>query len=133
MTVCRELGIHPNAYMGWPLPVTYRQHLTYLRWAKDQMGVPSRSDYYAMQVALTVQRQWMSAPSEIGLEDFRINFVDKPPVKELTAEEIAARGRMSEAIWLGAFGVSLSEVEHLKPGESIQFDVRKKPAGVTAA
>lgn len=118
--------------MGWPGPMTHRQYRTTLWWLRQQMNIPSRSDHYAMQTALTIQRQWMSSPGSILLDDFKIKFGGPKQERELTEEELAERARKSEATWLGIFGVTTAEVAHLGPGESIQFDVRPPLLNVVA-
>lgn len=95
--------------MGWPGPVTHRQHVTYLAWLAEQFNVPSRADYYVMANTVAVRQVISQRPRQYTIPKEVLKFgegtgtgaggesarEDKPA---LTVEEAAA---LSKARWGG--------------------------------
>lgn len=98
--------------MGWPGPVTHRQHLAQEAWLLLDLNEPSRSDVYLMQLALKLDRLPYMVWAAFGatsippakMDDYRLQFerraADKP---KLTPEQEAAR---SKSAWLAATGAA---------------------------
>jgi len=61
--------------------VSHREFLGWLHWLEEQRNVPSRADYYAMQIAARIVGGSIDAQ--------RIEFKPKQPVKE-TVEQAQA-------------------------------------------
>lgn len=73
MRVAREFGLDPRTIgREW----TNRELRTAERWIDDQMSVPSRSDYYAMQVAREVAMVLCGKETrdKVSTNDFRLRF-----------------------------------------------------------
>jgi hypothetical protein len=66
--------MHLHEYMGWPGPVTHRQHLAWREWLESQWNAPSRSDYYVMQLTSDVRSIFAKNPSSVTTEKCKIEF-----------------------------------------------------------
>jgi len=72
-----RLGMHLHDLMGWPGPMTHRQFEAWQRWLVEQLNRPSRSDFYAMQVAYearNILRSLGGGGRALSMEDFRLQF-----------------------------------------------------------
>ncbi len=82
-----------HTYMGWPGPVTARQHDMVQEWLGMQWNRPSRGDHYLMSVVHEVLkvpfRVWGQKEPRLKLDDFKLKFgaeeatVDKSKVKRV--------------------------------------------------
>ena len=72
-----RLGMHLHDLLGWPGPMTHRQFVAWQRWLRDRWEVPSRSDYYLMQIAFearNILRSLGGGGRSLSMEDFRLQF-----------------------------------------------------------
>jgi hypothetical protein len=61
--------------MGWDGPLTHRQFIVWQVWLNQQKNMPSRDNYYQMQIAREVRRQYSKKPNKVQTEEFKIKFV----------------------------------------------------------
>lgn len=117
--------------MGWLGPMTHRQCLAWTYWLRDEWDRPSRSDWYVMQLNTSLARMFAKNPSSIEVKHFKLEFKDESTehTGPMSEEEAMSHARDSEAIWLGAFGVTTADVSGLAPGESIQFSAKPDNTG----
>lgn len=91
--------------MGWPGPMTNRQHRTWLRWLEDDFDTPDLTDFYLMQLAQFIHAA-NSKKKVPGLQEYRIKFKVKEKPK-VTREQAA---NLAKARWLPHFGDNLKIV-----------------------
>jgi hypothetical protein len=84
--------------MGWDGPVTHRQFLAWMSWMEEQWDMPTRTDYYLMQIDNSVKRVLSKRPSAIKLEHSKLVFREKKKEVPLTKEQAAS---ISKAKWVG--------------------------------
>lgn len=58
-----------------------------MRYFKEELNQPSRSDHYLMQIAQEVKRVLSKKPSKIKLKDFTLTFGKTQEKPSLTKEE----------------------------------------------
>lgn len=92
---------------------TYRQYYAWMAWLDKQWSVPSRTDYYLMQIAQAVSRVLSKKPKAIKLKHFKLSFGEsnKPKPSKLSADE---RTAASKARWGGIFAAYGWTVEKLE-------------------
>lgn len=96
MRIGQAFGIDPwQAMRTW----SYREYLTTLSWLEEEWNVPSRSDYYMMQLITVVNRIMRKNPRSVKLEDAKMKFSRGPtkPQKSISREQAAAA---SKSRWL---------------------------------
>ena len=88
---------------------THREYTTRLAWMRERWNQPSRTDYYLMQIAQSLERfmeGFRSTNKSHRLEDFKIPFRFESDTKEqpqeskvLSDEEIKVKAEKSRADW----------------------------------
>lgn len=68
----------------------------------EQLDVPDRADWYAMQIAAEVRRGLVKDPRRVKADDFRIRFQRQKPAPPVSPEE---QLRRSKAQWFAAVGM----------------------------
>lgn len=81
--------------------MTHRQAMAYNNWLDAQWNVPTRADYYAMQIACEVRRVMSEKPREVLLGHMKLDFKPTAASKPMTPEQAAAA---SKSTWLSIFG-----------------------------
>lgn len=83
--------------------MTHRQFITWMAWLDIDWNTPSRSDYYAMQIALEAARQSRKEPEKLELSQFKLEF------KSYSAKDKAQSGphdpKVLMAIWKARLGI----------------------------
>lgn len=81
--------------------ITQREFEARLAWINEDLGSPSRSDWYAMQIAAEIRKTRAKSPNRVSLSDMKLKPKEDstPPV---TRKEAADRSR---AYWLGSLGI----------------------------
>lgn len=87
-----------NEYLGWRGPTTHRQHRVFVAWLNEQLNVPSRSDWYMMQMTAT---QYKDMPD---LAKLKIKFTTERQT------EYAGRKPGQDRIW-GPKRVTKEDIE----------------------
>ena len=86
---------------------THRELLVWNAWLDQEWDNPSRSDWYAMQVAAEVQRlyeQRLKSPKPVQVKDMKLNFTtEKDANKPLRVEKKVATA-WSKARWFSWLG-----------------------------
>jgi hypothetical protein len=98
--------------------MTHRQSLAWEAWLDQEMDRPSRTDFYVMQLACTVEQLFMDDPSLTNVNKYRLTFGDveakaadvaggtQPQCKE-TETEILDRINRSQTVWGAALGIRI--------------------------
>ena len=78
--LAHELKRQVHELMGWTGPLTHRQYLGWQAWLEIEWDRPSRSDWYAMQVAAETRRgSYMQAGiSADQVREINMKLVFKP-------------------------------------------------------
>lgn len=103
MIQAHETGKMLHELMGWPGPMTHRQHVAWLEWWTSQQDVPNRGDWYLMQLDRTVKCLLAKDPDKIKLEHSKLKFgvpMPEKPAGPMSAEDLA----MHKAMWIGLVG-----------------------------
>lgn len=90
--------------------IPHRIAQVYWRYFKRQWNLPDRHDYYLMQIAQEVKRVLSSKPSNVKMEQFKLDFqTEEPKPEKLTPEQVKQKKReiskMAKAIWRARVGV----------------------------
>jgi hypothetical protein len=89
-------------YLGWPGPVTHRQHAAMLAWEAEEWNQPSRTDYYLMSLTAEVRRLFAQHPGRIQPDDCKLRFSVGTQARSESAERTPTAAEASErslAIW----------------------------------
>ena len=119
------MGKDLRELLGYAGPLTHRQYLAWQRWLDEQWNEPSRSDYYAMQVAAAVMLKGHEAPEDFRLSNLRIPFED---VREAVAEREYEEAPESVAARDKAFfvdkvrGMGGVTIQRVSPEEQARLD-----------
>lgn len=83
---------------------THRECRTRLAWLDEQWNQPSRSDQYAMQIAMEVRRVLSKKPNAVELAHFKLKFGlrEVKPVPKLSMADLT---KQSKARWCGLVGL----------------------------
>lgn len=106
-----RLGMHLHDLLGWVGPMTHRQFSAWQRWLRDRWEVPSRSDYYLMQIAFearNILRSLAGSGRSLSLEDFKLKFGTAPAVRQQSPEEL-------KAMILGGLGIAPPGISSQEP------------------
>lgn len=63
--------------MGWGQYLTHRQFVLWQVWLDEQMNIPSRDNYYQMQIAAEVQKTRVKNTGKIKVDGFKLTFSEK--------------------------------------------------------
>jgi hypothetical protein len=123
MRVARDFGLDP-----WVVERTWtnRQVRTANAWLDDDLGVPSRTDHYLMQLTREVVL-FMAKPetrSRVKLSDFRLE-----PGKPRTEDDVRAFEENQKSAWVGMVGAgftteTITRTEARARAKEIQVGVR---------
>lgn len=106
--------------MGWNGPITHRQYICWLVWLKNQQNIPTKDNYYQMQIACELRRTVVKNPNKINTEDFKLKFVRKNNKdEEISEEEFKKQVQMTKAIVMSMMTAPIT-VENEK-GETIEI------------
>lgn len=79
---------------------TNREYNAWQVWLDNQWNIPTRDNYYNMQVAQRVQQVLSSNPNKIQLKHQKIDFTTKEKAKKkLTEDEKSKLIAQSKAVW----------------------------------
>jgi hypothetical protein len=105
MTLAERLG-HAGPIVELMRRMTHREYEVWIEWIKDNQGHPSRSDWYAMQIAAEIRRLRMKTPAVEGydpnvvkLADMKLSR-DDPKPKTITREQAADQAKSRWFGWL---------------------------------
>ncbi len=85
-----------------------------MQWISDEWNVPSRSDWYQMQTAAEVRRQYLKDPGSATADKMKIKFesVKQPSGdKRDTPQLTQANVERSKGMWMAGLGMGIK-----KPG-----------------
>lgn len=88
---------------------THRQHITWLAWLSsiDRWNEPSRSDWYAMQIAAAIQGTRGKKVTDLSSLKIPFKFQDQKPQPELSKEEKIKRAAEIEKMrWAQRLGMT---------------------------
>ena len=83
--------------------MTQREFEARTAWIEMEMERPSRSDWYAMQVAAEVRRNRVKDPSTVSLVDMKLKTQQPEPVKAPATKDEAAA--ISRSRWFGFLNI----------------------------
>lgn len=83
--------------------LTQREYETRLVWIEGELERPSRSDWYAMQVAAEVRRTRVKCPNNVKLSDMKLKVNRPEQIPELATREETVE--QAKARWFGFLGV----------------------------
>jgi hypothetical protein len=98
--LAQQLGKHLHELMGWSGPMTHRQFVLWCHWLDYEYNLPSRTDYYLMQVACENRRTFSKHPDKIAIQNFRLTIGDSNNQQR----EATSREQRIEAMkqrWMG--------------------------------
>lgn len=116
--------------MGWSGPMTHRQFEVWSTWLNMENNQPSRSDYYAMQIAFYVARSAAKHPNSINFKSFKLKFNETYEVKEnqpLTDQDIINAQAMSLAR-IGKANIRLPDGTPITKKEILEMTMRNLEA-----
>lgn len=85
--------------MGGIGPTTHLQQKVWMVWLDLQWNRPNRSDYYAMQGAVSTSRQFAKHPERVTLDKMRIEFKPIRKRHPLTEQEKEDITKQSQSQW----------------------------------
>lgn len=95
--------------MGWDGPMTSRQYEAWQAWLDSEWDVPSRPDWYAMQVSKylhDIKYMLSENPPQREVRDFKLQFkTSSTSTKVLTPEEQEQEDLEIKHSILGALGL----------------------------
>ena len=80
--------------------MTHREYEARLAWIDKYEDVPSRDNWYMMQVAAEVRRSQLKNPSSVSLKDMKLK--KEEVTQPVTLEEATARAKTR---WYGMLGI----------------------------
>lgn len=107
--------LHMSVYRCRQEIRTHREYRTWLRFLQDEQNVPSRSDWYLMQLTDAVfslpSLVWGKRPKKISLRWFRIWFGSNKPKPMLTKDKAI---KLAQARWFGITGYKRKNQDHVE-------------------
>lgn len=115
--------MHLHDLMGWRGPMTERQYRAWQAWLLMELDVPSRADWYAMQVAQ------YSCSKARPLSAFKIPFKTGPNMKPSDEEQAAqvAEAKRRAKIRGGGNVIKLTPEQAEAEMERRRADIASKP------
>ncbi len=80
---------------------SHRQYLTWLAWLDKQWNVLDKKDYELLRIAQRVQQVLSKNRGQITLDDQKVEFKRKKPVRQLSKKEKTQRAKAGWFGWLG--------------------------------
>lgn len=84
--------------MGWDGSLTHRQFLMWQDYLTNQLNVPSKDNYYQMQIATEIRRGNVKKPDAVKLSQFKIVFSTNDDEKELSAQELKRQSEETKRV-----------------------------------
>lgn len=75
--LAHELKKNLNDVLGWGGVLTHRQFIAWQCWLNAQLNVPTRDNFYQMQIACEVRRTFTKNPNKINPNQFKLEFGKK--------------------------------------------------------
>ena len=91
------------------LQMSHRDVNMHIAWLNEQYHIPSRSDYYLMQIAQEVRRVLAKRKKSIKLKHFLLKFVGSKSREKRRFKERVAQ---SKAYWRGVTRIAKYEKKH---------------------
>lgn len=112
--LAHELGKHLHEVLGWNGPLTHRQFVLWNLWLDEQLNIPTRDNYYQMQVACETRRMFSKNPQGIKIDHFKLKFKRE---KEQTVTTDQERIRQIHQRWIGRM---TAPVRVIQDGQEIE-------------
>lgn len=97
--LAHELSKHLHEVMGWVGPMTHRQFTLWQTWLNAQLDIPSRDNYYQMQIACEQRRTFSKNPKDVTPDQFKLTFTSKDDTNKTQGFTRAQRIDMIKQRW----------------------------------
>ena len=84
--------------------ISYREYLIWRHWLNKQWSVPSRTDYYLMQIAREIKRVLSANPDNISTLDFKIAFSDEDEDQKPPPQDPKITAMHAKKLWMSRVG-----------------------------
>lgn len=96
MRLALQLGMHLHELYGWSGPITHRQYEAWQQFMEDEWSHPSRSDWYAMQIAHVMARTMGGSRADLADLQLKFSRAGSSSIKEET--------KWAQEKWFAAVG-----------------------------
>lgn len=107
--LAHELGKHLHEVMGWNGPMTHRQFVVWQMWLNEQLNIPTRDNYYQMQIACEQRRTFSKNPASIKMEGFKLTFTQREGSKTAVTKE--QKLQMIKNRWIGRMTAPITVIQ----------------------